>query len=130
MQRPSLFLPIHEYANDGGTCSVTGGAVYRGSASPSLRGLYFFSDFCSARIWTLRWNRATGIAEEVTDRTSEFPAGAAAISQPVAITEDGMCELVVVSLSGSVYWLVSEPDTTLLGAANLSAFAVLARRER
>ncbi|MBS1104940.1 MAG: PQQ-dependent sugar dehydrogenase [Deltaproteobacteria bacterium] len=126
----SLVLPIHEYAHDGGTCSVTGGAVYRGSASPSLRGLYFFSDFCSARIWTLRWNRATGIAEDVSDRTGEFPTGAAAISQPVAITEDGAGELVLVSLSGSVYRLIPEPGTTLLGGVALSVLAGFARRAR
>jgi glucose/arabinose dehydrogenase len=127
---PSLVLPIHEYANDGSTCSVTGGAVYRGSASPSLRGLYFFSDYCSARIWTLRWNRTTGIAEETTDRTDEFPTGGGSIQQPVAITEDGAGELVVVSLNGSVYRLVPEPGTSLLGAATLATLAVLARRSR
>jgi glucose/arabinose dehydrogenase len=127
---PSLVAPIHEYDNDGATCSVTGGTVYRGSASPSLRGLYFFSDFCSARIWTLRWNRTTGIAEDVTDRTSEFPTGAGSILQPVAITEDGAGELVVVSLLGSVYQLAPEPGTGLLGVAILAALAVLARSTR
>ena len=125
---PSLVPPIHEYDHNSGTCSVTGGAVYRGSASPSLRGLYFFSDFCSGRIWTLRWNRTTGIAEDVTDRTSEFPTGAGSILQPVAITEDGAGELVVVSLLGSVYQLVPEPGTGLLGAAALAMLTVLARR--
>jgi glucose/arabinose dehydrogenase len=127
---PSLVPPIHEYDHNSGSCAVTGGAVYRGSASPSLRGLYFFSDFCSARIWTLRWNRITGIADEVTDRTGEFPTGAGTISQPVAITEDGAGELVVVSLNGSVYRLVPEPGTSLLGAAALTALAGLARRAR
>jgi glucose/arabinose dehydrogenase len=125
----SLVPPIHVYDHGSGTCAVTGGAVYRGSASPSLRGLYFFSDFCSARIWTLRWNRTTGGgAEEVADRTSEFPTGAGPILQPVAITEDGAGELVVVSLLGSVYRLVPEPGTLILGAAALTALAVLARR--
>jgi len=128
-----LVPPIHEYGHGGGDdegCAVTGGAVYRGSASPSLRGLYFFSDYCSGRIWTLHWNRTTGIAEEATDRTSDFPTGAGPISKPVAITEDGSGELVVVSLLGSVYRLVPEPDTLLLGAAALTALAVLARRAR
>jgi glucose/arabinose dehydrogenase len=128
---PSLVLPIHEYNHGAGRCSVTGGAVYRGRASSSLRGLYFFSDFCSARIWTLRWNRATGIAGELTDRTSEFPpSSGGAISQPVAIVEDGAGELVVVSLLGNVYRLVPEPGTGMLGAAAFAALASLARRER
>ena len=125
-----LVPPIHEFEHVDGNCAVTGGAVYRGSASPSLRGLYFFSDYCSAHIWTLRWNRTSGIAEAPTDRTSEFPTGAGPISNPVAIAEDGSGELVVVSLLGSVYRLVPEPGASLLGAAALTALAVLARRAR
>jgi len=34
-------------------CSVTGGFVYRGTASPVLQGGYVFGDFCSGRIWTV-----------------------------------------------------------------------------
>ncbi|MCC7371553.1 MAG: PQQ-dependent sugar dehydrogenase [Chloroflexi bacterium] len=44
--------PVAEYGRGGG-CSVTGGYVYRGSASPSLQGLYFFGDFCTGRVWSL-----------------------------------------------------------------------------
>jgi glucose/arabinose dehydrogenase len=129
---PSLVPPIHEFDHGDGNCAVTGGTVYRGNASPSLRGLYFFSDYCSARIWTLRWNRTTGIAEEFTDRTSEFPpsSGGPTILQPVAITEDGHGELILVSLLGNVYRLVPEPGTDMLGAAAFAALASLARRER
>ena len=32
---------------------MTGGAVYRGSALPTLKGVYVFGDFCSGRIWGL-----------------------------------------------------------------------------
>ena len=32
-------------------CSVTGGYVYRGSASAQLRGAYVFGDFCSGVLW-------------------------------------------------------------------------------
>jgi glucose/arabinose dehydrogenase len=45
-------MPIAEYGRSDG-CSVTGGYVYRGSAFPSLQGMYFFGDFCSGRVWSL-----------------------------------------------------------------------------
>jgi len=44
--------PIAVYSHSLG-CSVTGGYVYRGVASPLLRGAYLFADYCSGRIWSL-----------------------------------------------------------------------------
>jgi glucose/arabinose dehydrogenase len=52
-----LVLPVAEYVN-GADCSVTGGFVYRGPASPSLQGTYFYGDFCSGKIWSVRRNGA------------------------------------------------------------------------
>ena len=39
-------------------CSVTGGHVYRGSAFPTLQGIYLFGDLCSGRVWGLKRNGA------------------------------------------------------------------------
>jgi glucose/arabinose dehydrogenase len=47
----SLVLPILEYTHALGDCSVTGGFRYRGAAQPVFAGVYFFSDFCTGRIW-------------------------------------------------------------------------------
>jgi glucose/arabinose dehydrogenase len=44
--------PITEYTHDDG-CSITGGYVYRGRRFPALRGGYFFSDFCSGKVWAI-----------------------------------------------------------------------------
>ncbi|MGH8928491.1 MAG: PQQ-dependent sugar dehydrogenase [Acidimicrobiia bacterium] len=42
-----LTLPVLEVPHaDVGTCSITGGVVYRGTAIPELDGHYFFSDYC------------------------------------------------------------------------------------
>ena len=47
-----LTPPVTDYGHDEG-CSVTGGAVYRGTDQPALAGRYFFTDYCGGRIWTL-----------------------------------------------------------------------------
>src|SRR5262249_54636119 len=56
--RDGLTPPIAEHDHDAG-CSVIGGYVYRGSRFPAMQGLYFYSDFCSGRIWALRYDGST-----------------------------------------------------------------------
>jgi glucose/arabinose dehydrogenase len=48
-----LVLPIVDYAQNVGGCSVTGGYVYRGPSLPELNGVYFYGDYCTGNIWTL-----------------------------------------------------------------------------
>ncbi len=129
---PSLLLPTFEYGfqmpPSPAPRAVTGGSVYRGSRSPSLQGVYFFADFFAARLWTFRWNPLTGEAGDFADRTDEFPPDAGALNQVVAISEDGLGELYVVNLTGSVYRLVPEPGSAPLAAASVLALLALARR--
>lgn len=51
-----LRLPIFEYPHGEDGCAVIGGQVYRGRQHPEWQGNYFFSDYCSGIIWTLRYN--------------------------------------------------------------------------
>jgi glucose/arabinose dehydrogenase len=52
-----LTLPVLEIAHgDAGTCSVTGGVVYRGAAIPELDGHYLYSDFCGGYLRSFRWD--------------------------------------------------------------------------
>lgn len=42
-----ITLPVLEVTHgDAGSCSITGGVVYRGSMIPELHGHYLFSDYC------------------------------------------------------------------------------------
>ncbi len=52
-----LTLPVLEIAHgDRGTCSVTGGVVYRGNSMPGLQGHYFYSDYCGGYLRSFRWD--------------------------------------------------------------------------
>ena len=53
--REGLKLPIAEYTHDDG-CSITGGYVYRGSKIKSLYGAYVYGDYCSGKVWALRYD--------------------------------------------------------------------------
>ncbi len=57
---PSLTSPIHVYGhNSSGGYSLTGGFVYRGCAIEGLQGTYFFADYVTSRIWSLRYDGTT-----------------------------------------------------------------------
>lgn len=45
--------PVFEYDHNAGS-SITGGYVYRGQEHPRMKGIYFFGDYNSGRIWGLQ----------------------------------------------------------------------------
>ena len=92
----TLRFPIEVYKHTGGSCSVTGGYVYRGRAVPSARGRYFYGDYCSGIVWSLkqRGGRAAGLRRE--------PFKVAGLS---SFGEDAAGELYLVSLNGTIYRL-------------------------
>lgn len=65
-----LVVPVIEVEHgDGGTCSITGGVVYRGSAIPGLEGVFLYSDFCGGYLRGLRM--AGGEMAETFELTDE-----------------------------------------------------------
>ncbi len=88
-----LTAPIAVYGHDEG-CSVTGGFVYRGKGNASLRGRYFYGDYCSGTVWSLRvaGGKATGIRREPYT-----------VSELTSFGEDARGGLYAVSQGGTVY---------------------------
>jgi hypothetical protein len=89
--RTGLTLPVLDYSHSDG-CSVTGGYVYRGSAVPSLAGLYFYSDYCSG--WIRSFRLANGSATATRDWPELNPGGGVA-----SFGEDARGELYVLTSS-------------------------------
>ena len=99
-EREGLTLPVVEFSHDDGSCSVTGGHVYRGAALPDLRGTYFYSDFCSGFIRSFRL-AGTGISGERSWPELEPPEGGVA-----SFGEDAAGELYLLTAGGGVYKVV------------------------
>lgn len=60
-----LTLPLIEVAHgDAGTCSITGGIVYRGPAIPEIEGHFFYSDFCGGYLRSFRYD-GSGAADQM-----------------------------------------------------------------
>ena len=61
-----LKLPVVEISHsDDGSCSITGGVVYRGIAIPELIGTYFFSDYCAGYLRGLSEGQITDFTDQV-----------------------------------------------------------------
>ena len=84
-------LPIVEYTHASGRCSVTGGYVYRGSASPVMAGGYFFADYCSGEIWAISAGASSPASRVLVHNTSYLIS---------SFGEDEAGELYITDLAG------------------------------
>jgi glucose/arabinose dehydrogenase len=99
-------FPVHVYSHGSG-CSISGGYVYRGCAIPDLRGTYFFSDYCSATIWSFRYTGTNN--PPVTNRTAELaPGGGLSIGSVVSFGEDARGEMYIVDNAGEIFRVIPE----------------------
>lgn len=66
-----LVLPVVEVRHgDAGTCSITGGPVYRGSDIPELAGHYFYSDYCGGYLRSFRYDGGLNDETDWTDQVN------------------------------------------------------------
>lgn len=87
-----LVIPVVEVEHgDAGTCSITGGVVYRGSAIPELDGHYFYSDYCGGYLRSFRFDG--GAAADQTDWTEQVGVP----GQVVSFGVDGAGEMYVLT---------------------------------
>jgi len=88
--------------NDTFGCSVTGGYVYRGGEIPSLFGHYVFSDYCTGKIWSFKYqNQQVSEFEELTENINI--AGGEHTPYISSLGEDTKGELYFVDYSGDIY---------------------------
>ncbi len=93
--------PIHEYTHGGNPfrCSITGGYVYRGERMATMQGRYFYGDYCSGQVWSLRFN---GSVTDEMDHSTEFGT----VPNITSFGQDGAGEVYVISGNGTVYKIV------------------------
>jgi glucose/arabinose dehydrogenase len=94
--RGTLVFPLVVYSHSQG-CSVTGGYVYRGRSVASARGRYFYGDFCSGTIWSVRTSRG-----KLTSGPRREPFSVSNLS---SFGEDAAGEMYATSLDGTIYKL-------------------------
>jgi glucose/arabinose dehydrogenase len=95
--RGQLVFPVAVYSHDEG-CSVTGGYVYRGRAIPSSVGRYYYGDWCSGTIWSLRIENGAAV---------DIRKESARIGQLTSFGEDAAGELYASSGgTGRIYHVV------------------------
>lgn len=98
--RSGKVLPVAEYDHSLG-CSVTGGYVYRGTNHPQLQGYYFYGDFCTGVLFSLRNTPAAGwSAAQVLDTSYSISS----------FGEDESGELYVADYAGGIYQIQYIPD--------------------
>jgi len=122
--------PFYDYPHGGMGRTVIGGYVYRGSVEAGLDGTYFFGDYITGKIFSLR--NAGGSPVEFTDRTAELgtPFGASTLA---SMGEDGLGNLYLVGLNGQVLRFataVPEPSMALMLTLGLAGLGLLRVRAR
>ena len=108
---PPIKTHTHAAGTSGGYC-ITGGYVYRGCAIPNLQGTYFYGDYSSNNVWSLRYNGAT--TTEFTVRNTQITPSidGFAVNEISSFGEDAngeiyICDQGASAGAGSIYKIVA-----------------------
>jgi glucose/arabinose dehydrogenase len=93
-----LQLPVVVYDHSTGSCSVTGGYVYRGSITNGPTGHYFYSDYCGGFLKSFRFENGAATDQRTYDVGN--------IGSITSFGEDSQGELYMTSSNGRVYKIV------------------------
>lgn len=91
--------PVFQYGRDDG-CSITGGWVYRGAAIPEFDGHYFYADWCTGFVRSLRYDGSR--VSDQFDWTEDFGLG-----QVTSFGLDNDGELYAVTWDGGLHQVVA-----------------------
>jgi glucose/arabinose dehydrogenase len=109
---PAFVNPIAFYDHSVGN-AITGGYVYNGE-SDGLNGQYFYTDFGTHRMFTLRFDGTNWIS---TERTGQVQTNVGTINNPSSFGEDARGNLYVVDIDGEIYRLNPTVASSDLGDA-------------
>lgn len=95
-----LEYPVHEWQHGGSPfrCSVTGGQVYRGRAMADMQGRFFFADYCSGEVWSLRWDGQHAV--DLIDHTPDLAPVLGASPNITGFGTDADGEIYIGTLNG------------------------------
>ena len=89
-----VVMPIAEYNHSDGSCSTTGGYVYRGEAIPDLQATYLFSDYCSGVLRYAYRDESGAWQSDILMQTG---------MQVSSFGEDEAGEMYLIDYNGTVY---------------------------
>ena len=97
---PPIRTHTHSAGTNGGYC-ITGGHIYRGCAMPEMQGVYFYADYASSNIWSMKY--AGGVVTEHQNRNAELATavGGQIVNQISSFGEDANGEIYIVDLGSA-----------------------------
>jgi glucose/arabinose dehydrogenase len=118
--------PIHEYPHNGGSRSITGGYVYRGSENDALQGTYFFAEFITSQIWSFKYDGTT--KTRFRELTGTIVTDTGTINNVSSFGEDAAGNLYIVDRGGEIFRLIPpmSGDTNLDDLVDVTDLGALA----